>query len=38
MDEVGVREPGGRVVMFAQPVSASDDPAGAEPAVEPTGL
>jgi hypothetical protein len=37
MDEVGVREPGGRVVMFAQPVSAADDPAGAEPAVEPTG-
>ncbi|MGZ8376563.1 MAG: VOC family protein [Gemmatirosa sp.] len=36
MDEVGVREPGGRVVMFAQPVA---DGANAEdvPAVEPTG-
>ena len=36
MDELGVREPGGRVVMFAQPVAA-DAPAEGEPAVEPTG-
>jgi catechol 2,3-dioxygenase-like lactoylglutathione lyase family enzyme len=36
MDEVGVREPGGRVVMFAQPVAAADTPSDA-PAVEPTG-
>jgi uncharacterized glyoxalase superfamily protein PhnB len=36
MDELGVREPGGRVVMFAQPVAAADAPADT-PAVEPTG-
>ena len=36
MDEVGVREPGGRVVVFAQPVAAPDAPAD-EQAVEPTG-
>jgi hypothetical protein len=35
MDELGVREPGGRVVMFAQPVAA-DAPAS-ETAVEPMG-
>jgi catechol 2,3-dioxygenase-like lactoylglutathione lyase family enzyme len=36
MDELGVREPGGRVVMFAQPVPA-DATAADAPAVEPTG-
>ena len=36
MDEIGVREPGGRVVMFAQPVPADAAPS-TEPAVEPTG-
>ena len=35
MEELGVREPGGRLVMFAQPIAA--DPT-AEPAVEPTGV
>jgi len=38
MDEVGVREPGGRVVMFAQPVvDAATAPAESTQAVEPTG-
>ena len=38
MDEVGVREPGGRVVMFAQPVAdAATAPAESTQAVEPTG-
>ena len=38
MDELGVREPGGRVVMFAQPVAdAAGAPAEGAPAVEPTG-
>jgi catechol 2,3-dioxygenase-like lactoylglutathione lyase family enzyme len=36
MEELGVREPGGRVVMFAQPIAT--DAAAAEPAVEPTGV
>ena len=33
MDELGVREPGGRVVMFAQPVADAES----AQAVEPTG-
>ena len=38
MDELGVREPGGRVVMFAQPVAdAAAAPAEGAQAVEPTG-
>lgn len=38
MDEIGVREPGGRVVMFAQPVADADGaPPEGERAVEPTG-
>ncbi len=41
MDELGVREPGGRVVMFAQPVTAEAGAATDIPddvrAVEPTG-
>jgi hypothetical protein len=41
MDEIGVREPGGRVVMFAQPVIAEPAPTTDVPddvrAVEPTG-
>jgi uncharacterized glyoxalase superfamily protein PhnB len=36
MDELGVREPGGRVVMFAQPVAGGAEAPDA-PAVEPTG-
>lgn len=37
MDEVGVREPGGRVVMFAQPVADAATAPAEAPAVEPTG-
>ena len=37
MDELGVREPGGRVVMFAQPVASGSDATADAPAVEPTG-
>jgi hypothetical protein len=41
MDEIGVREPGGRVVMFAQPLAPDAGPTSDVPddvrAVEPTG-
>ena len=36
-EEIGVREPGGRVVVFAQPVAGGAGADAAEPAVEPTG-